>query len=215
MPPKLKSHNFLKNDWTIGQLINTLCANEISRGWRFRSVSQGYPILQQPPYNRDVVMGTMASQITGLTIVYSTVYSGAHQGKHQSSASLAFVQGSHRRPKNFPHKWPVTWKMLPLDDVIMQLCRYAGRLPTQSPVMRSLCRCHKFIMPDDAHLWDKKKKKCDPWWTNGQNPAVEIDVPQTNVTKGKIYHNITTDVWISHPPNLALTYMTRHNIPLY
>ena len=34
-------------------------------------------------------MGAMASQITSLTIVYSTVYSGADQGKHQSSASLA------------------------------------------------------------------------------------------------------------------------------
>ena len=38
-------------------------------------------------------MGTMASQITSLTIVYSTVYSGADQRKHQSSASLAFVPG--------------------------------------------------------------------------------------------------------------------------
>ena len=46
-------------------------------------------------YN-DVIMGTMASQITSLTIVYSTVYSGAHQRKHQSSASLAFVRGIHR-----------------------------------------------------------------------------------------------------------------------
>ena len=36
-------------------------------------------------------MSTMASQITSLTIVYSTVYSGADQSKHQSSASLAFV----------------------------------------------------------------------------------------------------------------------------
>ena len=41
-------------------------------------------------YN-DVVMSAMASEITGLTIVYSTVYSGADQRKHQSSASLAFV----------------------------------------------------------------------------------------------------------------------------
>ena len=39
----------------------------------------------------DVKMGTIASQITSLTIVYSTVYSGADQWKHQSSASLAFV----------------------------------------------------------------------------------------------------------------------------
>ena len=41
-------------------------------------------------------MGAIASQITSLTIVYSTVYSGADQRKHQSSASLAFVRGLHR-----------------------------------------------------------------------------------------------------------------------
>ena len=64
-------------------------------------------------------MGTKASQITSRTIVYSTVYSDADQGKHQSSASLAFVQGIHRGPVNSPHKWPVTRKMFPFDDVIM------------------------------------------------------------------------------------------------
>ena len=44
----------------------------------------------------DVIMGVVASQITSLTIVYSTIYSGADQSKHQSSASLAFVWGIHR-----------------------------------------------------------------------------------------------------------------------
>ena len=58
----------------------------------------------------DVIMGANASQITCLTIVYSTVYSGADQRKHQSSASLAYVRGIHRRPVNSPHKWPVTRK---------------------------------------------------------------------------------------------------------
>ena len=67
----------------------------------------------------DVIMGTIASQITSLTIVYSTVYSGADQRKHQSSASLAFERGIHRGPVNSPHKWPVTRKMFPFDDVIM------------------------------------------------------------------------------------------------
>ena len=60
-------------------------------------------------------MRPMASQITSLTIVYSTVYSDADQRKHQSSASLAFVWGIH------PHKGPVTRKMFPFDDVIMFL----------------------------------------------------------------------------------------------
>ena len=67
----------------------------------------------------DVIMSAMASQVTSLTIVYSTIYSGADQRKHQSSASLAFVRGIHRGPVNSPHKWPVTRKMFPFDDVIM------------------------------------------------------------------------------------------------
>ena len=41
-------------------------------------------------------MTTIASQITSLTVVYSTVYSEVDQRKHQSSASLAFVWGIHR-----------------------------------------------------------------------------------------------------------------------
>ena len=60
-------------------------------------------------YN-DVIMGAMASQITSLTIVYSTIYSDVHQRKHQSSASLAFVRGIHRWPMNSPPKGPVTRK---------------------------------------------------------------------------------------------------------
>ena len=67
----------------------------------------------------DVTMSAIASQITSLTIVYSTVYPGADQSKHQSFTSLAFVWGIHRGPVNSPHKWPVTRKMFPFDDVIM------------------------------------------------------------------------------------------------
>ena len=69
----------------------------------------------------DVIMDTIASQITRLTIIYSTVYSDADQRKYQSSASLAFVRGIQRWPVNSPHKWPVTQKMFPFDDVIMLL----------------------------------------------------------------------------------------------
>ena len=68
----------------------------------------------------DVIMGAIVSQITSLTIDYSTVYSDADQRKHQSFASLAYVRGIHRGPVNSPHKWPVTRKMFLLDDVIME-----------------------------------------------------------------------------------------------
>ena len=49
----------------------------------------------------DVMMGAMASQITSLKIVYSTVYSGADQRKHQSSASLA-LRGEFTGDRGIP-----------------------------------------------------------------------------------------------------------------
>ena len=67
-------------------------------------------------------MGAIASQITSLTIVYSTVYSDADQRNHQSSASLAFVRGLHQGPVNSPHKWPVARNKFPFDDVIKTAC---------------------------------------------------------------------------------------------
>ena len=76
--------------------------------------------MSQITHYDDVIMSEIASQITSLTIVYSIAHSGADQSKHQSSASLAFVWEIHRGPVNFPHKWPVTRKMFPFDDVIMQ-----------------------------------------------------------------------------------------------
>ena len=65
-------------------------------------------------YYGDVIMSAMASQITSLTIVCSTIYQGADRRKHQSSASLASVRGLHRWLVNSPHKGPVTLKMFPL-----------------------------------------------------------------------------------------------------
>ena len=59
-------------------------------------------------------MSAMAYQITGISIICSTVGSGADQGKHQSSASLAFVRGIHRKKAS---------KKFPFDDVIMNKMR--------------------------------------------------------------------------------------------
>ena len=85
-------------------------------------------------YN-DVIMSAMASQITSLTIVYSSVYSGADQRKHQSSASLAFVWGIHWWPVNSPYKWPATRYRFPFDDVIMNWYDYQDTsVPKQTSV---------------------------------------------------------------------------------
>ena len=66
-------------------------------------------------------MGAMVSQITGVSLVYSTACSDTDQRIHQSSGSLAFVRGIHRWPVNSPHKGSVTPKMFPFDDVIMAM----------------------------------------------------------------------------------------------
>ena len=84
----------------------------------------------------DVIMGTMASQITSLTIVSSTVYSGTDQIKYYSSASLAFVREIHRWPVNSPHKGPVTRKMFPFDDVIMKIRQRTNRVHNSWGILR-------------------------------------------------------------------------------
>ena len=55
-------------------------------------------------------------------------FSSADQRKHLNSVSLVFVRGIHRWPVNSPHKWPVTRKMFPFDDVIMQTTRITIRV---------------------------------------------------------------------------------------
>ena len=63
------------------------------------SINGWLPVLHEmSSHYSDVIMGVMASQITSLAIVYSTVHSGVDQRKHQSSTSLAFVRRIHRFP---------------------------------------------------------------------------------------------------------------------
>ena len=90
--------------------------------WKIKTVSSLRNILPWNMVNfhyNDVIIGAMASQITSLTIVFSAVYLDTDHRKYQSSASLAFVRGIHRRPVNSPHKWPVMRKMFPFDNVVM------------------------------------------------------------------------------------------------
>ena len=119
IPVPIKQHSGL---WEITLMYprNGLC-NQI------KTLCIGVRVAFYRHHHGDVIMDAIASQITSLTIVYSIVYSDADQRKHQSSASLAFVRGIHRGPVNSPHKWPVTRKMFPFDDVIMikYLCNYS------------------------------------------------------------------------------------------
>ena len=115
-------------------------------------------------YN-DVIMGAIASQITSLTIVYSTFYSDADQRKHQSSASLAFVPGIHWGLVNSLREWPVTRKMFRFDDVIMDAIDIIIMKHNWSCI--SIIHHHSFQNIDKgllmAHLWCVI---CGTFWEN-------------------------------------------------
>ena len=121
----------------------------------------------------DVIMGAMASQITSLTIVYSTVYAGTDQRKHQSYASLAFVREVHRWPVDSPHKGPVTQKNLPFDDVVMfySVLWYLGP-----------------VWLDQNQIWILK---CGSWnhgVVNKQNVESESGFLKTNAKSGSRFY---------------------------
>ena len=65
----------------------------------------------------DVIMTTMASQITSLMVVYSTVYFQTQIKEYIKAPRHWPLYGV---PVNSAHKGPVTRKMFPFDDVIME-----------------------------------------------------------------------------------------------
>ena len=102
-------------------------------------------------------MGIIVSQITSITIVYSTDCSGADQRNYQSSSSLAFVWGIHRWLVNSPHKGPVTRKMLQFGDVVMKNARRVSGGLTMQLTHWFLCYCWVFLLtalkPHVTNLW--------------------------------------------------------------
>ena len=108
-------------EWFSGQhalLPEAVYVQMLTNSWEWAIDLWQTSCLGHRHYN-DVIMSTMASQITSVSIVYSTVCSGADQRKHQSSMALAFVQGIHQWLVHSPHKGPVMQKMFPFDDIIM------------------------------------------------------------------------------------------------
>ena len=87
-------------------MINIFSSRTAEKRRNWRKNAKTFPhYVFHTCYYIDVIMSAMASQTTGVSIVYSTVCRGVDQRKHHSSASLAFVRGIHRWPVNSPHTW--------------------------------------------------------------------------------------------------------------
>ena len=166
-------------------------------------------------------MGVIASPITSLTIVYSTVYSDADQRKHQSSSSLAFVWGIYRGPVYSPHKWPVTRKMFPFDDVIMVINGSNNHLAprrletiTWTSVnvlpngLQAKHFCEIWITGEKNHvkkiLLNMSSVKCLPVWPNPISPVTHSLISKLDW----YFRSISLDVWPQKCP------VTRKMFPL-
>ena len=92
----------------------------------YESLNQMKNVTVPLPFNdwaachyHDVIMSAIASQITSLTIVYSTFYSRRRSKKTSKLRVTGLCAGNSLVAGKFPHKGPVTRKMLPFDDEIM------------------------------------------------------------------------------------------------
>ena len=108
-------------------------------------------------YN-DVKMSVMASQITSLTIVYSTVYSRRGSKKTSKLRVTGLCAGNSPVTGEIPRKGPVTRKMFPFDGAIMSHIKYAStqrpetnNAPRKGP--RISCRHTKWM---EAWHWGTK-----------------------------------------------------------
>ena len=77
------------------------------------------------------IMGAMASQITGVSIVCAIVCSDADQRKHQSPASLVFVRGIHR--------WPVAQMASNAENDLIWWRHHVPLLTGVLPSLRKIC----------------------------------------------------------------------------
>ena len=103
-----------------------------------------------------VIMGTMASQITSLMIVYSIVFFRRRSKKTSMLrvTGLCGGGGIHREPVNSPHKWPVTRKCFHLMTSSCCILRLARRVINCSG---SLCQVNstntRALEVSYKHLW--------------------------------------------------------------
>ena len=108
-------------------------------------------------------MGAIASQITSLTIVYSTVYSDADQRKHQNPASLAFVRETDEFPAQMAsnaENVSIWWRH---HESIQKPRRFMGCMKQFAYTKEGL-RCFFFIQPLTTH--PPQHPLAAQWWMN-------------------------------------------------
>ena len=125
------------------------------------------------------------------------VYLDTDQRKHQSSASLAFVRGIHRRPVNSPYKWPVTREMFPFDDVIM--CPISQWQPPEGNFTRDTSAIYKKNITWKISLKSPKgqwvKVRCHTFPTTYVHEIVCIQCLALTTTRERCPRCVFSSLW--------------------
>ena len=95
----------------------------------------------------DVIMSMTASQITSLTIVYSTFQSGADQRKTSKPRVTGLYAGNSPVTGEFPAQSSSNAEMFQFDDVIMTTIRW-----------HSISQHHKVLINSYLHNQDETEK---------------------------------------------------------
>ena len=153
-------HSLESKLWYLKSDFTEVCCQEVD--WQYSSIGSNNDLA--PTLNHwatwhrhynGVIMTTIASQITSLAVVYSTVYSEADQRKHQRSASVAFVWGIHR------DRW--------IPHTKGQLREKCFHLMTSSWISEpwNSCMGHSLLTRDELnHMWTKRfdmRTRCISW----------------------------------------------------
>ena len=75
-------------------------------------------------HHNGVIMGAIESQIISLTIAYSIIFFRRRSKKTSKLRVTGLCAGNSPGTVNSPHKWPVTRKMFPFDDVIVSQTKH-------------------------------------------------------------------------------------------
>ena len=91
--------------------------------------------------------------------LFTQLFVHTDQMKHQSFASLAFTRAIQWWPVNSSHKWPVTPKMCPFDDVIM-LCG-ESKANCWITITKGQCRTLFLMVIKPVELLETSWQSCD------------------------------------------------------
>ena len=142
MPQTFLKGKVYTNMCSIGHMKCIIHADDKQN--KAKTVYDSLPACGSCTHYIDVIMRAMASQITGVTIVYvAFIHAQIKENIKARRYWPLFVRWIHRWAINYSHKEPLTRKMFPFDNVIMNSYLHSVDVhPTRRYLIISITHTH-------------------------------------------------------------------------